>query len=128
MKRIVLGLSLTSLLLLPLAGAQAAPSSPQWPTLERQLARDRVVPGSALEDLIYRNQDFSLLRPDELKDKIGVPLWLRVYWRKAHPEAVYSAQDPTGGYPLVLKEVYEWMRTHQDLRPGLPDADVPPPL
>ena len=114
------------LLLVPLAGRAAG--GPSWPSIERQLARDRVVPGSALEALIYENQDFSLLRPGESRDKIGIPLWLRVYWRKAHPEGIYSAQDPTGGYPLVLKEVYEWMRTHQDLRPGIPDADVPPPL
>ena len=38
-----------------------------------------------------------------------------MYWRKAHPEVVFSAGDPTGGYPLILNEIYEWMVSHQDL-------------
>jgi hypothetical protein len=49
-------------------------------------------------------------------------------WSTPFPEVIDSAKDPSGGYPLVLKEVYEWMKTHQDLLPGLPDEDVPPPL
>jgi hypothetical protein len=40
-----------------------------------------------------------------------VPLWLRVYWRKAHPEMRV--------YPLVLKEVHEWMVSHPDLPGGI---------
>jgi len=78
--------------------------------------------------LIEDNQDTNLLRPEEKNDKIGLPAWLRVLFRKAHPEVIYSAKDPSGGYPLVLKEVYQWMKTHQDLLPGLPDEDMPPPL
>jgi hypothetical protein len=97
-----------------------------WPTVETQLARDRVVPGSALEQLIRDNQEFDLLRPEEAGDKLPVPPWLRVVWRKAHPEMVYSATDPMGGYPHVLKEVHEWMKAHQYLYPGQPEPDVPP--
>jgi hypothetical protein len=109
----------------------AAPASgwgvaPSWPSLAAQLQADAVTPRSALEALITANQDFSLLRPDELKDKIRIPLWLRVIWRRAHPEMVYSAADPTGGYPFVLKEVHEWMVTHQSLVPGPPDKDAEP--
>jgi len=135
MRRLSISMSLLSLFLLfslvllaPARRAAAAGNVTAWPSLERQLAKDHVVPRSALEALIYENQDFSMLRPGELKDTLGLPPWLRVWWRKAHPEMVYSASDPTGGYPHVLKEVYQWMRTHQDFRPGLPDADVPPPL
>ncbi|HEV2845282.1 MAG TPA: hypothetical protein VG477_10585, partial [Thermoanaerobaculia bacterium] len=102
--------------------AEGAASS--WPTLADQLRADAVTPRSALEALIAANQDFSLLRPEEARDKIRIPLWLRVLWRRAHPEMVYSADDPTGGYPLVLKEVHEWMSHHQDLRPGLPERDT----
>jgi hypothetical protein len=106
----------------------AGPKAPtEWPTIERQLAQDRVVPGSALEGLIYQNQNFEMLRPGEMRDKIGLPAWLRVWWRKAHPELVYSAKDPTGGYPRVLHEVHEWMLAHQDLLPGLVDLDLAPP-
>jgi hypothetical protein len=122
---------LTTLLALafvfPASGEGAAVS---WPTLADQLRGDGVKPRSALEALIAANQDFSLLRPDELKDKIRVPLWLRVIWRRAHPEMTYTATDPTGGYPFVLKEVREWMVSHQNLLPGppdgLPDKDASP--
>ncbi len=104
------------------SGAEAAP--PRWPSLEEQLQAGAVVPGGALESLIAANQDFSLLRPEEAKDQIRIPLWLRVLWRKQHPERVYSAQDPSGGYPLALKEASAWMLSHQDLRPGVPERDL----
>ena len=126
MKKRSLFLLLALAILLPLAVRGAA--APSWPTLGQQLRADAVVPHSALEGLIAANQDFSVLRPEEAKDHIRVPLWLRVRWRRAHPEMVYSATDPTGGYPLVLKEIHEWMITHQDLRPGPPTKDVLPEL
>jgi hypothetical protein len=93
-----------------------------WPNLTAQLSHDHVLPGSALERLIAANQDFSLLRPEEAKDHLRIPLWLRVIWRKAHPEATYSPKDPTGGYPLVLNEVHEWMLSHQNLQPSAPQS------
>jgi hypothetical protein len=104
--------------------AVAAPphSNPAWPSVEQQIRKDKVKPGSALEHLILSNQDFRMLRADEANDKIPVPPWLRVYWRKGNPDGNYSAADPTGGYPHVLKEVHEWMLTHQDLVPD--SADV----
>ena len=111
----------------------AAPSQASWPSPDQQLKASRVQPGSALEKLILNNQDFGMLRAEEANDKIPVPLWLRVHWRKDHPEVDYSASDPTGGYPLVLKEMAEWMRLHQDLvatgaddprAPGLEDFDA----
>jgi len=128
MRRFMVSILLLSFALLPLAGRLEAAGAPAWPSLERQLAKDHVVPGSSLEALVYENQDFSRLRPEEAKDKLGIPVWLRAYWRKGHPEMVYSASDPTGGYPHVLKEIHEWMLSHQDLQPGLPDAEVAPPL
>lgn len=82
--------------------------------------------GTALERLIAENQDFELLHPGEADDQIRVPLWLRVFWRKAHPEMVFDPADPTGGYPLLLKEIHEWMVSHPDLRPGEPEPDVLP--
>ena len=106
------------------AGAEGAGRG--WPSLGEQLRTDAVVPRSALEALIAANQDFSLLRPEEAGDRLGIPLWLRVLWRRAHPEMVYSAADPTGGYPLVLHEVHEWMLSHQSLVPGPPEKDAPP--
>src|SRR5204862_26964 len=76
------------------------------------------------EKLIHANQDFSKLKSRDMDDKI-VPPWLKVYWRKGHPEANYdNPNDPTGGYPLVLKEVLEWMMTHQDFQPGFSEASM----
>lgn len=113
-------------LLVATAGGAATP--PRWPTLDEQLAAGRVRPGTALAALIAANQDFSRLRPEEAKDSLPIPLWLRVHWRRHHPEGVYSAKDPTGGYPFVLKEAYEWLLAHQDLQPGKGVADAEPPL
>ncbi|HEY0514559.1 MAG TPA: hypothetical protein VGH73_21840 [Thermoanaerobaculia bacterium] len=104
------------------ASAQGAALS--WPTLGEQLRADAAAPHSALEALIAANQDFSLLRPEEARDRIRVPLWLRVLWRRAHPEMVYSAKDPTGGYPLALEEVHEWVLAHPDLVSGPPERDA----
>ena len=88
---------------------------PRWPTLEKQLAEAKARPGSALEKLIRDNQDFALLRAEEADDNLGFPPWLRVYWRKAHPEAKYSPNDPSGGYPRILNRIHDQMLTHKNL-------------
>jgi hypothetical protein len=108
------------------AGPTLAQSQSIWPSLRTQLLRDHVQPGSELERLIQDHQDFAVLDPREAGDLIPVPPWLRVLWRNAHPEMTYAADDPTGGYPHVLKEVHEWMVTHQDLKPGEAEPDVLP--
>jgi hypothetical protein len=91
-----------------------------------QLKAAHVRTGSALEKLIRANQDFSRLKSRDASDKI-VPPWLKVYWRKGHPEVNYdNGNDPTGGYPLVLKEVLEWMMTHQDFKSGQAEATMEP--
>jgi len=125
MRKIVVAVLLA--LILPLA-VQAEPRSIAWPSVKQQLAKDRVVPGSALEQLILENQEFGLLRAAEANDKIPVPAWLRVWWRKNNPDGDYSAKDPMGGYPHVLKEIHEWMVSHQDLLPGLPEQEVVPSI
>ena len=99
---------------------------PDFPAVAEQLKAAHAKPGSALEKLIKDNQDFSKLKDKDANDKV-VPPWLKVYWRKGHPEANYDNDaDPTGGYPHVLKEVLEWMVTHQDLKPGNPEATMGP--
>src|SRR5882724_3044378 len=84
---LVLGLAL---FLSPAAGAQGplvpfgnggqTLTTPRWPAVTEQLARDGVLPGSALETLIRANQDFSRLRPGEADDDNPIPPWLRVLW------------------------------------------------
>ena len=93
-----------------------------WPSVEEQLAAAKVLRGSALEKLIRDNQDFHLLRPTEAHDQIGLPVWLRVWWRKHHPDEKYSTVDPYGGYPEVLHRALAWMLSHQDLPSGAPGA------
>ncbi|MDP9121531.1 MAG: glycoside hydrolase [Acidobacteriota bacterium] len=109
---------------LPARPAKAAPITP-WPSVQEQLAKDKIQPGSALEKLVLANQSFSLLASDEANDQRNLPPWLRVLWRKAHPDKV-NPKDRTRGYPLVLHEAYEWMLTHQDLKPGAPAASSGP--
>jgi hypothetical protein len=110
----------SSLLLIAGLAAGAASGQTRWPSLEEQLARDRVPAGSALAKLIAQNQDFQLLHPGEARDEAGVPPWLRVLWRKKHPESEFS--PVTGGYPLVIKEIHEWMVHHPDLPAREPET------
>jgi len=106
--------------------AASPQGNPKFPPVEEQLKAAHVKPGSALEKLIRENQDFGKLKDRDATDRI-VPPWLKVYWRKGHPEVNYdNPNDPTGGYPLVLKEVFEWMVNHQDLKPGNPEATMAP--
>ncbi len=118
-----IALLFSGFLMIGSAPAQAQPSTDRVPTLAEQLKKAGARPGTAFERLIKENQDFSVLRADERADTGRVPPWLKVIWRKANPDGHYTAADPTGGYPFVLKEVLEWMQSHQDLRPGLPDAN-----
>jgi hypothetical protein len=101
-------------------GAGAKPHG--WPSVEEQLAHARAIPGSALERLIRENQEVELLRPEEADDKLRLPAWLRVHWRKSHPDADFSGAS--GGYPLHLSLLHEWMLEHQDL-PGYDPSPKP---
>ncbi|HEV3115895.1 MAG TPA: sialidase family protein [Gemmataceae bacterium] len=74
--------------------------------------------------MVENNQELHLLKAAGVKGKIDVPDWLKVYYRKQHPQLKAALQDPTQGYPLALESIYHWMLTHQDLRPSPP---LPPP-
>ena len=89
--------------------------NPKWPSLEEQLHAAKATGGSALEKLIKDNQDFHLLRPEEAHDNADLPLWLRVYWRKHHPDVPHSTVNPGAGYPDVLYTIHAWMLSHHDL-------------
>jgi hypothetical protein len=92
--------------------------NPKWPSIKEQLLADKVASNSALEKLIKENQDFHLLQPEEADDDAGLPLWLRVYWRKNHPDLQHSTVNPGGGYPDVLYNIYARMLAHPDLSWG----------
>jgi hypothetical protein len=92
-------------------------SKPHWPSVEEQLAEARAHHGTAFAKFIELNQDFELLRPGETHgDSIGLPLWLRVYWRKQHPKESHAA-TPAGDYPESLNRIQEWMQVNQELSP-----------
>ena len=131
--RRVVVLAAAGLLIASLAGSAVAQTQkgdgdkPLWPTLDEQLSKVKTTKGTALARLIVENQEFDkYLRPDEARAIGPVPPWLKVWYRKGHPEVEYKASDPTGGYPHVLKEILEWMETHPDLRPGPYEAERQP--
>lgn len=64
-----------------------------------------------------------MLRDAEAGDTLDLPPWLRIYWRKLHPDADYSG--PGGGYPMVLRDLGEWMLRHQDFVPDPAEREVP---
>ncbi|MBL8112292.1 MAG: pre-peptidase C-terminal domain-containing protein, partial [Acidobacteria bacterium] len=99
---------------------------PPAPSIDEQLEKAGIRKGTALEQLVRENQSFGMLRAAERDSNSRVPAWLKVWYRKQNPHLEYNAADPTGGYPHVLKEILEWMVSHQDLRPGVNEPDVPP--
>lgn len=126
MKKIFALLAVVFFFATMVATAQPKGNSKKFPPLDEQLKKAKVKPNSALDKLIRGHQDFSKLKDRDADDPI-VPPWLKVYWRKGHAEVNYdNDNDPTGGYPHVLKEVLEWMMTHQDLKSGNSDASLSP--
>jgi hypothetical protein len=89
-------------------------SKPKTPTVEEQIESAKAPKGSALEKLIRANQEFELLHPDEFEDDYPVPLWLRVAWRKEHPEVQMPAENPGAAYPEVLSQAYRRMVADPD--------------
>ena len=90
---------------------------PKWPTLGEQLKESNVKKSSALEKLIKDNQDFAMLRPEEATDKLRLPPWLRVHFRKtpsrARVQAGRSDRRLSAGPPGSL--------SLDDPQPGLED-------
>jgi hypothetical protein len=82
---------------------------PKPPTIKSQIESANAPKGSALEKLIRANQDFELLHPGEFEDDYPIPLWLRVAWRKQHPDVQLPAKNPGAAYPEVLSQAYRRM-------------------
>jgi hypothetical protein len=90
-----------------------------WPSLRKQLEDVHAPAGSGLAQLITENQDLELLHTSEVDDGQPYPMWLRVRWRKAHPEE-FPPGEPVV-YPMMLERVLEWMKHHPDkVDPTLP--------
>lgn len=94
---------------------------PKRPTIRDQIESASAPKGSALEKLIRANQDFELLQPEEFEDDYPIPLWLRVAWRKQHPEVQLPTKNPGAAYPEVLSQAYRRMVSNPNEAWG-PDA------
>jgi len=81
----------------------------RWPSLDEQIRRSKAPKGSPLEKVIRDNQDFSLLGPEEVDDNFSIPPWLRVFWRKQHPDIQMPAKNPGAAYPEVLSQLHKRM-------------------
>ena len=91
----------------------------RWPSIERQLTDAKAIHGSKFEEFIRANQETNLLRPEEHDgDGVGVPLWLRVYYHKQHPNEPPAPAGPAGDYPEALNRIQELMQVNQDLLPN----------
>ena len=102
-----------------MAQKPSEPSPRRWPPLQEQLRRAGAIHGSELEKLIQSNQDTGLLRPEEHEDDgIDLPLWLRVHYRKNHPDQPKAPAGPVGDYPEALENLHEWMKKNQHAKMG----------
>jgi hypothetical protein len=94
----------------------ASAAAPRWPSLEEQLRKAGATHGSELEKLITANQDVTRLRPEEHEnDGIDIPLWLRVHYRKNHPDQPLAAKA-LADYPEALENLHEWLKKHQNMK------------
>jgi hypothetical protein len=84
-----------------------------WPSAEEQVREAGAPKGSVLEKLIQEHQDRSLLHPEESPDdSLRLPLWIRVYWRRNHPDLQVSTVNPLAAYPDMLNQLHAWMLSH----------------
>jgi len=96
------------------------------PSLDNQIKSAKAPKGSALERVIHDNQDFNLLSPEEFDDEVPLPLWLRVAWRKQHPDISMPEKNAGEAYPEVLSQIYERMVANPDLEWGTKPSDDDP--
>lgn len=87
-------------------------NAPKWPSVHKQLEDARAPEGSRLEQVIRQNQEVELLHPSEASDGLPFPPWLRIKWRKAHPEDYPPGEQVA--YPLMLERVREWLIHNPD--------------
>lgn len=77
--------------------------------------------------MIRDNQDFEMLDASEMDDEYSPPLWLRVAYRKQHPEIAFPEKNPGAVYPEVLSQIYRRMMANPDEpwdRPGAAEAEA----
>lgn len=96
------------------------------PSVASQIRDAKAPKGSRLETLIRENQNFELLAPSEMDDDYPLPLWLRVLWRKQHPEIEMPEKNPGAAYPEVLSQILKRMIANPDVPWGqTPEGKTP---
>lgn len=93
------------------------------PSVASQIRDAKAPKGSRLENLIRQNQEFEVLAPGEIGDEYPLPLWLRVFWRKQHPEIEMPEKNPGAAYPEVLSQLHRRMVDNPDLPWGVGDEE-----
>ena len=95
-------------------------------TVAAQIRDARAPKGSNLENLIRENQDMEMLSPDEIDDEYPLPIWLRVFWRKQHPEIEMPEKNPGAAYPEVLSQLHKRMIANPELPWGVATDEEAP--
>jgi hypothetical protein len=104
--------------------ARSPKNHPEWPSVRQQIDDARAPVGSRLEQLIRQNQELELLHPSEANDGLPFPPWLRIRWRKAHPDDYQPGA--LVAYPLMLERVREWLIHNPDAADPSDDAGGAP--
>ena len=99
--------------------------SRQWPSIQSQVTQSGAPRGSSLDRVIRENQEFELLESEELSDGYDLPPWLRVLWRKSHPDFRPAAGKPGEAYPDILYTIYARMVANPDLEWSGPEGASP---
>jgi len=112
------------------ATAQPLTAIPGTPS---KLSKIRIRPGTALDKLskegVAASKEMRFMNlPRAKRMRLDIPDWLRAHYDRNHPQALaaVSTDDPTGGLPLALEDLYVWMLHNQDLKPTTALPPSPP--
>ncbi len=78
-------------------------------------------PGTALAKLVNEaTPHIEALAIANERVKVDVPNWLRAHYMRNHSQLLSAIrpEDPTGGFPLALENLYVWMLHNQSLQPS----------
>ena len=76
-------------------------SKPKRPTIRCPDRERECAEGQCARKADPGEPGFELLQPEEFEDEYPIPLWLRVAWRKQHPDIPLPAKNPGAAYPEV---------------------------
>ncbi len=98
------------------------------PVEAEELAKIPIKPGTALAKLVSETTPrIALFHLTSKPSKLDIPDWLRAHYLRNHTELRTAAkpEDPTGGLPMALEDLYVWMLHNQNLQPPAAPPSVP---